>query len=295
MGHDVDDRAARLAEHEASDSPLLVAERVDDFEARQGAAGFWAPKWTPSAQPCPYAWTGTWRTLRLAGALREYGEARNRTGDTTIFSRSRERPDIRHNACIITISSYALKAGTTAGLGGIPEGSGLDTASESNLCGEARCRGFQGSGGPVKDLEDVVCEERRRGGCHVGSPPSSSARRTMVGPRGSASANSSLRWPTARRSRPGEFVVGRLRRSGRSACVSAWALAAVHVTRTGGRGPRPGQLRSASQTITAGRPVSACSKASWRSALARDRAPSRSMRGSIRRLGTRPAAANASR
>lgn len=73
------------------------------------------------------------------------------------------------------------------------------------------------------------------------------------------------------------------------------ALRAVHVTRTGGRGPRPGQLRSASQTITAGRPVSACSKASWWSAFARDRAPSRSMRGSISRLGARPAAADASR
>ena len=33
VGYDVDDRAARLAKHEAPDSPLLIAEGVDDLEA----------------------------------------------------------------------------------------------------------------------------------------------------------------------------------------------------------------------------------------------------------------------
>src|SRR5215204_4126803 len=33
MGKDVDDRAARLAKHEAPDSPLLVAKRVRDLDA----------------------------------------------------------------------------------------------------------------------------------------------------------------------------------------------------------------------------------------------------------------------
>jgi hypothetical protein len=39
MGQDVDHRAARLAEHEAPDSPLLVAERVCDLEALLDGCG----------------------------------------------------------------------------------------------------------------------------------------------------------------------------------------------------------------------------------------------------------------
>jgi hypothetical protein len=33
VGQDVDDRAARLAKHEASDSPVFIAQRVRDLEA----------------------------------------------------------------------------------------------------------------------------------------------------------------------------------------------------------------------------------------------------------------------